>query len=365
VAFTAPGSDGGSAITGYTATSSPGGFTGSGASSPITVTGLTNGTAYTFTVTATNAVGTGTASAASNSVTPATTPGAPTIGAATGGNSQAAVAFTAPASDGGSAITGYTATSSPGGLTATGASSPLTVTGLTNGIAYTFTVTATNAVGTGAASAASNSVTPAASGTTFTIHPSAQAGDVESGDSGTYSAARSGTGSLGLFANPGADIRVGQTFFSGDTYNPSYVALYEGFLDFSLASVTGTVVSATLSLGLGFDFSDTDFAVEARTRDWGASLSTADWVAGASLGGLTLLATLATSGIGAVDAYKAMTQTGTALKDAVVAAGAGTLRILLCSDLTRLNNSPGGDEFVLFYPQGHATLKPKLVVVTS
>ena len=61
---------GGSAITGFTATSSPGGLTGTGSSSPITVSGLTAGTAYTFTVTATNANGNSAASAASNSVTP-------------------------------------------------------------------------------------------------------------------------------------------------------------------------------------------------------------------------------------------------------------------------------------------------------
>ena len=54
VAFTPPGNDGGSPITGYTVTSSPGGITATGASSPILVTGLSNGTEYTFTVHATN-----------------------------------------------------------------------------------------------------------------------------------------------------------------------------------------------------------------------------------------------------------------------------------------------------------------------
>lgn len=92
----------------------------------------------------------------------ATVPGAPTIGTATAGNASASVTFTAPASNGGATITGYTVTSSPGGFTGTGASSPINVSGLTNGTAYTFTVTATNSAGTGSASAASNSVTPSA-----------------------------------------------------------------------------------------------------------------------------------------------------------------------------------------------------------
>ena len=91
-----------------------------------------------------------------------TVPGAPTIGTATAGNAQATITFTAPTSNGGSPITVYTVTSSPGGITKTEASSPITVTGLTNGTAYTFTVTATNSVGTGPASSPSKSVTPVA-----------------------------------------------------------------------------------------------------------------------------------------------------------------------------------------------------------
>ncbi|MDH3342387.1 MAG: fibronectin type III domain-containing protein [Gammaproteobacteria bacterium] len=160
VSFSAPGSDGGSAITGYTMTSSPGGHIGTGASSPITVSGLSNGTAYTFSVTATNAVGVGVSSTASNSVTPATIPDAPTIGTATGGAAEAVVNFSAPLDNGGNAISSYTVTSSPDGITASGSISPITVTGLTDGTAYAFTVIATNGVGDSAASSLSNSAIP-------------------------------------------------------------------------------------------------------------------------------------------------------------------------------------------------------------
>lgn len=90
----------------------------------------------------------------------AVAPGAPVIGTATGGDQQATVSFTAPASTGGASISGYTVTSNPGGFTASGPASPLVVTGLTNGTSYTFTVTATNTAGTGAASSPSNAVTP-------------------------------------------------------------------------------------------------------------------------------------------------------------------------------------------------------------
>ena len=158
VAFSAPTTLG--IPTSYTVTSSPGSFTATGSSSPIVVTGLQSATSYTYRVTATNGYGTSSQSSASSAVTATTVPQAPTIGVATPGNASANVAYTAGAT-GGSTITSFTATSSPGGLTGTG-TSPITVSGLTNGTAYTFTVTATNANGTSAPSSASSSVTPVA-----------------------------------------------------------------------------------------------------------------------------------------------------------------------------------------------------------
>ena len=165
VSFTAPASNGGATITSYTATSSPGGITGSisqAGSGTISMTGLTAGTSYTFTVTATNSAGTGSASSASNSVTTVGAPSAPTSVVATAtGKRSATVSFAAPASNGGSAITSYTATSTPGGLTQTltqATGGTFTFDGLQPGTAYTFAVTATNAIGTSAA-ATSNSIT--------------------------------------------------------------------------------------------------------------------------------------------------------------------------------------------------------------
>lgn len=96
-----------------------------------------------------------------------TAPDAPASVQAVAGDSRASVRWVAPANNGGAVITSYVATSSPAGGTCTvtvasNTSLSCVVSNLTNGTEYTFTVTATNSVGTSPASAASNAVTPIA-----------------------------------------------------------------------------------------------------------------------------------------------------------------------------------------------------------
>ena len=166
VSWSAPADDGGGPITRYTVTASPGGAQAivDGSTHAATVTGLTNGTAYTFAVVARNSDGDGPASAPTAPVTPvaaATAPDAPTGASVSSGNAQATVTWTAPNANG-SPISGYRITASPGGRTASvpGSTTTGTVTGLTNGTSYTFTVVATNALGDSPPSSPSNAVIP-------------------------------------------------------------------------------------------------------------------------------------------------------------------------------------------------------------
>jgi uncharacterized repeat protein (TIGR01451 family) len=136
----------------------------------VLISGLVNGTSYTFTVTATNASGTSPASAPSASVTPPgiAIPAAPTAASAIPGDTQAAVTFTVSPPPQGAPITSYKVTSAPGGIVvsipppASGNTATVLIGGLTNGVSYTFTVQAINIAGASAPSAPSNAVVPSA-----------------------------------------------------------------------------------------------------------------------------------------------------------------------------------------------------------
>ncbi len=234
---------GGSAVTlnvgvGDGATVTSGGLTAtvavSGSTTRIAVTGLSNGASYAFTVAASNSVGAG-VSSASQSATPADVPSQPTV-TATPTYGQASLAFATPA-DNGAALSGYAvnitpsggsavtlnvgasdgATVTTGGLTATvavsGSNTRITVTGLSNGTAYAFTVAATNSSGTGVASTAVNAVIP--------VYPSYS----------TYSTPTPSTISCGA----GQDV-----YLSGNT--PVQAGAGSNLIIPSLSSVVGTTI---------------------------------------------------------------------------------------------------------------------------
>ena len=218
----------GGPITSFKVTSNPGALTSTG-SSPVTISGLSAGTTYTYTAQSANAYATGpTSSSASSAVTATTVPQAPTIGTVTDGGTGTTVSipFTAGAT-GGSAITSYSIVSSPATTTQTTSSSPYTFTGLTAGTAYTFTVTATNANGTSTASSASNSVTPVVPSNFFLISQQ----NVSAVSTVTFSSIPQTYKSLQIRFNVimGAG-NSGGIQFNGDTTNGNYYvhSLYAG-----------------------------------------------------------------------------------------------------------------------------------------
>jgi hypothetical protein len=165
VSFTAPDFTGDTPVTEYTAIAFPGGVRGSlftSGSGVIPVTGLTDNTNYTFSVTANNTDGPSANSVSSNSIRTDSYPSAPTIVyAELVSISSANIVYTAPAYNGNSVITAYTAVSNVGGITATVStanSGNITVTGLISNVSYGFTVYAVNQYGRGLASNISNDI---------------------------------------------------------------------------------------------------------------------------------------------------------------------------------------------------------------
>lgn len=190
VGWNAPAGTQSSPLTGYRVTASPGGQTCFTSATPpvapattCNVTGLTNGQAYTFTVVSVSAIGVSVPSAPSTPVIPVGGPNPPASVTAVAGDRQATVSWTPATPTAGFPVTAYRVTSSPDGRTCTTNATPpntpattCTVTGLTNGQAYTFTVVAISAGGTSASSPASAPVTPFTTEVTIRITDSSRDG---------------------------------------------------------------------------------------------------------------------------------------------------------------------------------------------
>ncbi|MCX6876839.1 MAG: fibronectin type III domain-containing protein, partial [Verrucomicrobia bacterium] len=188
VDFTAPASNGGATITNYKVSTNNGAtytaLSPETATSPLLISGLANAATYQVKILAVNAAGDGLASASMAGTTLATTASAPTITGITPGDGTLSVDFTAPGSDGGSAITNYMVSTDDGAtftaVSPAATTSPILISGLTNGTTYQVKILAVNSVGDGAAS---DSVpgTPAASGGGYDTWAAAQSPPLSGG----------------------------------------------------------------------------------------------------------------------------------------------------------------------------------------
>ncbi|MCC6959236.1 MAG: hypothetical protein IT301_05265, partial [Dehalococcoidia bacterium] len=191
---------------------------------------------------------------------------------------------------------------------------------------------------------------------TLTVYSDAADDFVRSSDA-TYATARSGSGTLDLgSAVEGNELWIGQRLLF-------VYYLQETFLSFDTSPLgAGATVSAvSLNLDGIDDHSDTDFTAEARLFDSGATVTTGDWVAGASLSALTRVATFATSG-GWGTGYNTFTEDGTNFQTGVNLTG--PTRLVLVSDRVVAGTSPAADEYVRAWPAewDGTTEDPNLVI---
>jgi subtilisin family serine protease len=244
------------------------------------LTNMTAGVPVSVRIKAVNSYGTSPASA-TVTVTPraaATAPTEPLNVTATTGDTRVAVRWSSPSSDGGSAITSYKATSSPGAFSCTTATNACVVPGLTNGVAYTFTVTATNAFGTSPASAVSNEVIPVAVGIPAVA---AQSWGLDRADQralpldGLITRAGAGTGVTTYVIDTG--VYAGHSEFTGRVAT-GYSAIGDG-RGSSDCHGHGTHVAGTVA-GANYGFAVEASIVPVRVLDCYGSGSTAGVVAG-------------------------------------------------------------------------------------
>lgn len=245
--WTAP-LNGGSPLTGYTLTATPGGAFCQTSLLTCTITNLDNGTPYTLSVTAANSAGAGGASA-SGPVTPFTIPGAPHTVTASAEGASAHVQWLAPTANGGAAVTAYTVTAAPGGSTCT-TSGELTcvVAGLADG-PYTFTVVASNAAGDGPSSAPSGALLVDTVQPTVTmLSPVSPTPSVDLTYSLTFSESIGGLAATDFFvAGTATECLVGDPSGSGATYSVTLTGCSSGTV--SLALTSGSIADSAGNAG--------------------------------------------------------------------------------------------------------------------
>lgn len=194
-------------------------------------------------------------------------------------------------------------------------------------------------------------------GGTLTAYSSTADGRVSSYDySNNWSNCRTGAN---LEANSTSTITlIGDAYSGGSQYDAN-----ESFFDFDTSSIgsSSTVTSATLSLYVWADNTTTDFVAQARIKDWGGTLGTEDWVAGGSLSGLTLVATLNTSGF-TTSAYNAFTSETAFLTNV---SKTGTTYLIVHSDRLANNNQPSNNEYFSVSSANAGSNAPKLEVQYS
>mgnify|MGYP001239063831 CR=1 FL=1 len=200
-------------------------------------------------------------------------------------------------------------------------------------------------------------------GTVITIYSDTVDGYIESSDTSTYSLARAGTGDSIQADDASTWFYVGQLF---GELSLAYSAL-ESFVSFDTSPIPDGAIISVVDFSLVADSNApaVNFICRARTKDWGASLTTADWVAGASLSALTLLAEYDTASGWVADSTYTFTESGNAFKNAIDKTG--STRFLLCSSRTETGNTPTNDERILAFSadQSGTSSDPKLDITYS
>lgn len=193
--------------------------------------------------------------------------------------------------------------------------------------------------------------------TTVTIYSDTSDGYCSS-ISTSYTSASDGTG---VGASPSATVGYVGQYIINTTY---YVNI--SYLKFDTSSIPddAEITSVTLYCYGYLDLSTTDFSIEARLHDWGATLTAADWVAGSNLGSKTLLASRSSLGWSTVG-YNGFTENGSNFRNNINKTG--TTYIILCSAEHANQSPPSNNEYVgLYFSDETGTSKdPKLEITYS